>query len=101
FSMRHGDGVAAGMLAACHFAEITGKASSCVREKLCSVLGKLGLPLKAPAYDSAAVLDSMYGDKKTQGSVMRLVIVTEPGKAEIVKQEDTAPVLEAIRLASE
>ena len=76
----HGECIAMGMIPMC---------AEPVRERLVTVLKKLGLPLVVKA-DPEAVFQAMLHDKKTSGGTITVIRVEQPGRSrmEAVKPEE-------------
>lgn len=71
----HGESVAIGMLPMC---------SPPVRERLCAVLKKNGLPTEIP-FNAETLIEAMRHDKKCSGDNITVVYCNEVGKAELQK----------------
>lgn len=89
YSLRHGEAVALGMIFVAELAFSRGLLSRDDLAQHYDVIGGLGLPVKLPdgytINDWDALFAIMALDKKNRGSVVRLVIVTEPGAVERVE----------------
>ncbi len=83
FTLRHGEAVAMGMVAACREAEETRGLAPRVRERLQALLQRLGLPAEPPDFPAPAIRACMMGDKKTEHGRLRLVLPLRIGKADI------------------
>lgn len=101
YAIPHGEAVAMGMVAACHAAERILGASPDLRAEVTDILKRLDLPPCAPDYAPGEVLASMFGDKKTEGGTLRLVLSVRIGEAQVCEISDTAPVQKAIQAARE
>ncbi len=97
YRMRHGEAVAAGMVAACHLAEALGLAGAEVRKRLTALLARIGLPVTAPPFDAETLLETMRGDKKRERGRHRFVLPRAIGEAELVTVGDEAAVRSALR----
>jgi len=80
--------VAVGMIAACRLGErLTGfPPASTVR--LARLLRALDLPTAAEGFSPDAMIESMFGDKKTERGVLRFVLPRVVGSVEIVPVDD-------------
>ncbi len=93
FSIRHGEGVAVGTLAATHMAASLGRCAPGLVARVYNTLSRAGLPVQFSGYDIHAVMAAMGHDKKRAGKMLRfiipqalgdVVIINDPG-AEYVK----------------
>lgn len=80
---RHGEAVAAGMVAESRIAERLGWIGADATERLVRLLEKFGLPVAAPGLDHAALLDAMARDKKNRGGRVRFVLPRTIGQVEL------------------
>ncbi len=85
----HGEAVAAGMVAAARLGEHMGITPSGTWQRIAQLLEQLRLPteIAATAQDYAQVLTK---DKKSDGSRISFIVLTELGKARAVKMETEA-----------
>jgi 3-dehydroquinate synthase len=97
YSIRHGEAVAIGVVAAARISEQLGRAPTDVAASIESVISKWGLPVRCPPYRVDAILDAMAHDKKRQGRILRWVLPHEIGKVEIAHDVDPAVVREVLR----
>ncbi|HOU15899.1 MAG TPA: 3-dehydroquinate synthase [Anaerolineae bacterium] len=67
FTLRHGDAVSIGMVAAARIAEALGRAEAGLAARIADVLAAWGLPVTCPPYSVDAVRQAMTHDKKKQG----------------------------------
>jgi len=96
--LRHGEAVALGMVFAARVAEATGLAAPGLVEGHVELLRAAGLPAGGVGLDPDAVLEAMATDKKHGGTAgLRLVLLSAPGKAELVPAPDRALLAGAIR----
>jgi 3-dehydroquinate synthase len=83
FRWRHGAAVSVGLVFAAELARLAGRLDDATAERHAKVLELLGLPTK---YDPSALpelLETMRGDKKTRGGVLRFVVLdgmARPGR---------------------
>ena len=102
FTLRHGDAVALGMIAAAELSERLGVCDTPagggqgLAEGLREMLGRLGLPTRYP-FDEDAVLDAMGTDKKRRGRTLRFVVIERIGKVTVVEGTSEADVRQALR----
>lgn len=83
YTMRHGEAVSIGMVAAAALSEQLQLCPKGMAELLRDVLGRLGLPVSA-AFDPDAALHAMGTDKKRLGTRLRFVVIEEIGRVSLV-----------------
>lgn len=81
--IRHGEGVALGMIAAMRVAAGIGRGRREETERLTRLLGKLGLPTDLDRRLNSRALEFIGSDKKRRGDQIHFVIPRLPGKTEI------------------
>ena len=81
----HGEAVAAGMVLAARLSARSGRIPAGDAERLAALLGRLGLPVKAPALALATWLELMGRDKKNEDGRITLILLEKLGRAAIVK----------------
>ena len=89
FSLRHGEAVGIGMVAAARIASGLGRATPSLAGRIESLLAAWGLPLRCPPFDAGDILEAMAHDKKRRGRSLRWVLPRAIGEVEIV--EDVSP----------
>jgi 3-dehydroquinate synthase len=100
--LRHGEAVALGMMFAARVAEATGLARPGLVEGHVELLRAAGLPVGGVDLDPGEVLAAMATDKKHGGSAgPRLVLLREPGRAELVPAPERGVLVAAIRSLAE
>jgi 3-dehydroquinate synthase len=92
----HGEAVAIGMVRAAELSHSMGKCSKEVPRRLEALLKNLGLPVEMPELDPAAVIESLYHDKKTMDNKIKFILVKEIGSIEIVEQVPESEILKII-----
>lgn len=90
--LRHGEAVAAGMVAACRLGEKVAGFRPAWTERLERLLGRLGLPVTLPRHPAADYLRVMTSDKKVRAGRLRFVVPTEIGRVEVRDDIDEATV---------
>lgn len=81
FSLRHGECVALGMLAACRLSRALGLLDSSTVDRVAVLLGRFGLPTRLePAIAVEEILAAMRNDKKASGGSPRFVLLTGVGR---------------------
>lgn len=84
FSIRHGEGVALGLIAAAHMAGETGHCDPALEGRIRRLLERLDLPVTLSGYSVDAVYAAMFFDKKRQGKTLRFILPTRLGDVQIV-----------------
>jgi len=84
FSLRHGEAVAIGLVAAARIAVRLGLAAPVLVSRIEAALTAWGLPVRCPPYDVAAIWEAMGHDKKRRGRSLRWVLPYDVGQVEIV-----------------
>lgn len=90
--MRHGEGVAIGMVAASEIAVIMGKGDKELTGRIINLLKNFVLPVRIPSEASIdRIMDTMYLDKKVRNKNLEFVLPFKPGNVVpgIVVEEDT------------
>jgi 3-dehydroquinate synthase len=81
--IRHGEGVALGMIAAMRVAQALGRGRAEETERLTRLLERLGLPTDLDKRLNTRALDFIGSDKKRRGDSIHFVIPRLPGDTEI------------------
>ncbi len=81
--IRHGEGVALGMIAAMRVADRLGRGRRQETERLTRLLGSLGLPTDLDERLNSRALSFIGADKKRRGDRIHFVIPRLPGQTEI------------------
>ena len=97
FSLRHGEAVAIGIVAAARIAECMGRTSTEVAASIEDVLSTWGLPVRCPPFSVREMWDAMAYDKKRRGSALRWVLPHAIGEVEIAQDVEPAVVWEVLR----
>ncbi len=97
YTLRHGEAVAIGMVAAAGMAAELGRCEPSLAERLTQLLERLGLPIAAPGYDVDAVLAAMGHDKKRAGKKLRFVIPQNLGDVVVIDDPGADVVRRAIQ----
>ena len=95
YTMRHGEAVSIGMVAAAALSEGLRLCPMGMSELLRDVLGRLGLPVSAD-FDPDAVLHAMGTDKKRHGSRLRFVVIEDIGQVALLDDAPEAAVRDAL-----
>jgi 3-dehydroquinate synthase len=96
FSLRHGQAVAVGMMAASRISSRMGLLDESEVERLERLIMAAGLPVKMPELDREAVMQAMRHDKKVRGDKIRFVLLKSIGNAFISDEVDPALVREVL-----
>lgn len=83
YTMRHGDAVAIGTVAAARIAEALGRAERGLADHIASVLSAVGLPVRCPPHPFDALWAAMRHDKKRRGRHLRWILPRSIGEVEI------------------
>ncbi len=84
FTLRHGDAVSIGMVAAARIAEALGGAELGRAARIATGVAAWGLPVVCPLYPVDAIWVAMMHDKKKQGKGLRWILPRAIGDVEIV-----------------
>lgn len=101
YTLRHGDAVALGMIAAAELSAALGYGDTALPGRIRAALTRLGLPT-GHAFDPAAALAAMGTDKKRRGRALRFVLIRRIGEvfvADDVQEDAVLAALEMIRSA--
>lgn len=85
FTLRHGEAVGIGMVAAAQIAAKLGRAAPSLADRIKAVLAAWGAPTDCPPYQVDAIWEAMAHDKKRRGSKLRWVLPRAIGKVEITE----------------
>lgn len=80
----HGEAVSVGMAAAARISAARGMLPAASAERISGLLERTGLPVGLPIAPEK-LFEVMRRDKKRQGDVLRLILLSEIGRAEIVE----------------
>lgn len=98
YQIRHGEGVAMGLVAAANLSSRLGYCHSDLQVRIESVLQKAGLPIRIPSNFSAENLyDMMFSDKKVASRQLRFILIANVGEVFIQSGVPKTAVLETIR----
>jgi len=96
FSLKHGQAVAIGMMAAARISHKMGLLAESEIGRLEKLVTAAGLPAKMPALDIEAVMEAMRHDKKVKGDKIRFVLLKSIGNAFLSDEVDAALVREVL-----
>lgn len=84
FQVRHGEGVALGLVASANMAVELGRCSQELAERITNLVDRLGLPIQWSGLDADAVHAAMAHDKKRSGKTVRFIIPQALGDVTII-----------------
>ena len=97
YRVRHGEGVAMGLVAAANLAARLEYCDPALQGRIEAVLQAQSLPIRIPAaYEPAAIYQAMFSDKKKAGGKLRFILPRDVGDVFIEKDVSEADVLAAI-----
>ena len=97
YRVRHGEGVAMGMVAATHLSAKLGACSPDLQARIEAVLQRSNLPIRIPAdLDAEAIYETMWRDKKKAGKILNLILIHDVGDVFIRGGVADTAVLETI-----
>jgi 3-dehydroquinate synthase len=89
-SLRHGEAVAVGMIAACRISERVGGLPAAQADRVERLLAALGLPTRTQGQPAGAILSALTADKKAVGGRPRFVLPRALGAVEAGCEVDPA-----------
>lgn len=101
YTIRHGEGVAMGLVAAARLSADLGHCGPGLVERIEGVLTRLGLPTRIPGLEPAALLRAMGSDKKKAGGRLRFILLRDVGEVFVsgeVEEEAVLGVLEELNV---
>ena len=97
YQVRHGEGVAMGIVAATNLSAKLGECSPDLQARIEAVLQKVNLPTRIPAnLDVETIYETMWRDKKKAGKILNLILIHEVGDVFIRGGVADTAVLETI-----
>jgi 3-dehydroquinate synthetase len=101
FTVRHGEAVAIGLVAAANLSARLGYCRPALEARLEKILSRLHLPTRVPAgLEIPALVGAMRRDKKKKAGRLRFILIREVGDVFVtadVPEEAVIATLEAIR----
>ncbi len=80
YKLPHGEAVALGLVVECELAEQLGVAPAGLRNRVATLLGRLGLPARLPpGLDAGQLVESMATDKKNRNGQIHFALAREMG----------------------
>jgi 3-dehydroquinate synthetase len=96
FHVRHGEGVALGLVASARMAAALGHCAPALADRITGVVDRLGLPTWLSGYDADSIVAAMDHDKKRTGKTLRFVIPHDLGDVVIIDDPGRPQVLAAV-----
>ncbi len=96
FTLRHGEAVSIGLVAAARTAVALGLCDETVEGRLVALLQRFGLPTRYEGYEPVEIWRAMATDKKRRGKKLRFVLPRAIGQVEVSDQAPQAVVLEVL-----
>ena len=98
FSIRHGEGVAMGLVAAAHLSAALGYCSPDLEPRIADVLNRVALPTRIPSqFKAEKIYAAMASDKKKSAGRLRFILLREIGVVFISDQVNQSQVLETLQ----
>lgn len=89
FKVRHGEGVALGLIAAARMAAELEQCDPALVDRITNVLDRLDLPTRLSGYEAETIMHAMRHDKKRVGSTLRFIIPRRLGEVTLI--DDPGP----------
>ncbi len=96
FTLRHGEAVSVGIMAAARTAVALGLCDETVEGRLAALLQRFGLPTRYEGYEPREIWEAMATDKKRQGKKLRFVLPRAVGQVVVTDEVPKAVVLEVL-----
>jgi shikimate kinase/3-dehydroquinate synthase len=97
FTLRHGEAVAIGTVAAACIAVEVRRAAPALADRVADMLTAWGLPVRCPDFEAGAIWEAMAHDKKRRGRCLRWVLPHTIGQVEIVEDVPRDVVMAVLR----
>ena len=97
YTLRHGDAVGLGMIAAAEMSAALGYCNMDLPHRITAAIERLGLPTRH-AFDPAAAFAAMGTDKKRRGRSLRFVLIREVGEVFVADDMPEAAVVAALEM---
>lgn len=85
FSLRHGQAVSIGMMAAARIAAELGRTAPALADRIEAILALWDLPTRCPPFDANLIWEALAYDKKKRGRALRWVLPRAIGDVEIIE----------------
>ncbi len=100
YTLRHGDAVGLGMIAAASMSANLGYCDRTLPDRIQTAVERLGLPTRH-AFDPAAALAAMGTDKKRRGRALRFVLIRQVGEVFVADDVPEAAIVAALETIRE
>lgn len=97
FQVRHGEGVALGLIAAARMAAELGQCEPSLVTRIANLVDRLGLPTTLSGYDAETLVEAMQHDKKRTVKNLRFIIPHRLGQVSLI--DDPGPRVVGMALA--
>ena len=97
FELRHGEGVAMGIVCAARLATALGYCSAEDMERMIALIAQVGLPVEHPGFDPEAVWTTMGADKKKLAGKIRFILPRAIGDVDIFSDVPKEAVLDVLK----
>ena len=84
YTVRHGEGVALGIVAAARLSQSLGTCTSALASRIANVIERHDLPIRLRGYSSEAIVAAMAYDKKRSAKTLRFVIPKDIGDVVVI-----------------
>ena len=97
YSIRHGEGVALGMIAAAKLSLLLGRCDPALVERIRAVIERHDLPVHVAGYSVDQIIAAMATDKKRSAQTLRFVIPQAIGDVVVIDDPGSAIVRQAVQ----
>ncbi len=98
YTIRHGEAVAMGMVAAAHLSAVLGQCDPGLEPRIAAVLRRTSLPVQLPnQWTAQEIYAAMASDKKKAAGRLRFILVRDIGDVSITDKVTEDQVLETLR----
>ncbi len=97
YSIRHGEGVALGMVAAAKLSLLLGRCDPALFDRIRAVIERHDLPIHVAGYSADQVIAAMATDKKRSAQTLRFVIPQAIGDVVVIDDPGSAIVRQAVQ----
>jgi 3-dehydroquinate synthetase len=98
YSIRHGEAVAMGLIAASHLSALLGYCSTDLKTRIANILKSFDLPVQIPPeFEAEAIYAAMASDKKKATGQLRFILLHEIGDVFITGEVSDFQIIETLR----
>lgn len=102
YRVRHGEGVAMGLVAAAHLAAALGHCDAALQGRIEAVLTRVGLPTRIPAeFAPRTIYQAMFSDKKKAAGRLRFILIRDVGDVFVTGEVGETAVLATLAACRE